>query len=202
MTEDTSTTRPGRWRSGAQSRQRILDAAATLFRERGYSGTSVRAIATQAGVDPAMVYYFFDTKQGLLTATLDMSPNVPPAFESIFAGDLGGIGERIVRALLEAMDTSSSAPFAILTRAATTPDQSETLLREFIDRELTGRLTAMLDTPDAVMRVGLVSTYLLGLAVARYVIKIEPIATASVDELVGRIGPTLQQLLTGPPAPA
>jgi AcrR family transcriptional regulator len=202
MTEETPAARPGRWRSGAESRQRILDAAGTLFAERGYGGTSVRAVAAQAGVDPAMVYYFFNTKQGLFTATLEMSPKISPAFESIFQGDLDGIGERIVRALLEAMDTSDRVPFAILTRAVPTSDQSELMLREFVDRELTSRLIAMLDEPDAAMRVAMVNTYIMGLAVARYVVKLDPIATAPVDELVARIGPSLQQFLTGASPPS
>ena len=180
MTTPELPTRPGRWRSGAESRQRILDVAGALFRERGYRGTTVRAIAAAADVDPAMVFYFFDTKQGLLAATLEISPHIPPAFELIFEGGLDGIGERIVRALLEAMDQSDRVPFAI-----------------FIDGELTSRLIALLDVPDAALRVAEVNTYILGLAVARYVVKLEPIAAASVDELVARIGPILQGILTG-----
>lgn len=70
--------RRGRWRSGAESRQRILDAARALFRERGYAGTTVRAVAAEAGVDSAMVFYFFGTKQGLFAAAVDMSARVPP----------------------------------------------------------------------------------------------------------------------------
>lgn len=198
MTAPEPPARPGRWRSGAESRQRILDVAGTLFRERGYRGTTVRAIAAAAEVDPAMVFYFFDTKQGLLAATLEISPHIPPAFELIFEGGLDGIGERIVRALLEAMDKSDRVPFAILTRTATDPnDQAESVLHDFIDGELTNRLIAMLEVPDAALRVAEVNTYILGLAVARYVVKLEPIAAASVDELVARIGPTLQGILAG-----
>jgi AcrR family transcriptional regulator len=188
--------RPGRWRSGAESKQRILDAARVLFREHGYAGTTVRAVATAAGVDPAMVFYFFQTKQGLFAAAVDMSAQLPPAIESIFTAGLDGIGERVVRTLLENMDRSDRTPFALLTRSAPTHDRSEALLREFIDREITGRLAALLDTPDAAMRAGMVNVQLLGLTVARYIVRIEPIASAPLDELVARFGPVVQHCLT------
>ena len=77
-------TRPGRWRSGAESKQRIVAAARVLFREHGYAGTGVRAVAAEAGVDPAMVFYFFDTKQGLFAAAIEMSAQLPPAIDAIF----------------------------------------------------------------------------------------------------------------------
>lgn len=196
MADNGPTTRPGRWRSGAESKQRILDAARVLFREHGYAGTTVRAVATAAGVDPAMVFYFFGTKQGLFAAAIDMSAQLPPAIESVFTDGLDGIGERIVRTLLANMDRSDRTPLALLTRAAPTQDQSEALLREFIDREITGRLAALLDTPDAAMRAGMVNVQLLGLTVARYLLHIEPIASAPVDDLVARFGSLVQHCLT------
>jgi AcrR family transcriptional regulator len=193
--------RPGRWRSGAESRQRILETAGALFREHGYAGTTVRAVAAEAGVDPAMVFYFFGTKQGLFGATVEMSSQVPPAIEAIFASGLDGIGERMIRTLVENLDQSDRTPLAMLTRSAPTHDRSQTLLREFIDREITGRLAALLDTPDAALRAGMVAVQILGLTVARYIVRIEPIASASVDELATRFGPIVQRCLTGQDAP-
>jgi AcrR family transcriptional regulator len=197
MTEQSSSGRPGRWRSGAESKQRILQTARALFREHGYGGTTVRAVAAEAGVDPAMVFYFFGTKQGLFGAAVEMSAQVPPAIESIFTDGLDGIGERVVRTLLENLDKSDRTPLVMLTRSAPTHDRSEALLREFIDREITGRLAAMLGTPDAAMRASMVNVQILGLAVARYIVRIEPIASATVDELVARFGPVVQHCLTG-----
>jgi len=198
MTEHDNHRRPGRWRSGAESRQRVLQVARELFDQNGYSGTTVRAIATAAGVDPAMVFYFFGTKQGLFSAVIDMSDNVPPAIESIFAGGLDTIGERIVRTLVENLDKSDRAPLVMLTRSAPTDPRSEELLREFIDREITDRLAALLDTPDAALRAGMVNVQILGLAVARYIVHIEPIASSSVDDLAAMFGPLVQHCLTGP----
>ncbi|MET0234473.1 MAG: TetR family transcriptional regulator [Kibdelosporangium sp.] len=197
MTEHDNHGRPGRWRSGAESKQRVLQVARELFDQNGYAGTTVRAIATAAGVDPAMVFYFFGTKQGLFSAVIDMSGNVPQAIESIFDGDLGTIGERIVRTLVQNLDKSDRPPLVMLTRSAPTDPKSEALLREFIDREITDRLAALLGTPDAAKRAGMVNVQILGLAVARYIVRIEPIASASVDELAAMFGPLVQQCLTG-----
>ncbi|VVJ22095.1 Uncharacterised protein [Amycolatopsis camponoti] len=200
MAEHDTPGRPGRWRSGAESKQRILDTARELFGEHGYGATTVRAIAKAAGVDPAMVFYFFGTKQDLFGAAVDMSGAVPPAIASIFTGGLDTIGERIVRTLVENLDKSGRTPLVMLTRSAPTDARSETLLREFIDREITDRLAALLGTPDATVRAAMVNVQILGLTVARYIMRIEPIASASVDELVERFGPLVQYCLTGPPA--
>jgi len=118
-------------------------------------------------------------------------------FVKIFTGGLDGIGERIIRTLVENLDKSDRGSLVTLTRSAPTHDRSETLLREFIDREITGRLAAMLDTPDAALRASMVNVQMLGLVVARYIMRIEPIASAPVDELVSRFGPLVQHCLTG-----
>jgi AcrR family transcriptional regulator len=148
-----------------------------------------------------MVFYFFGTKQGLFSAVIDMSDNVPPAIESIFAGGLDAIGERIVRTLVENLDKSDRTPLVMLTRSAPTEPRSKTLLREFIDREITDRPAALLDTPDAALRAGMVNVQILGLAVARYIVQIEPIASSSVDELATMFGPLVQHCLTGRTTP-
>ncbi|MFJ4104056.1 TetR/AcrR family transcriptional regulator [Amycolatopsis japonica] len=198
MTEHENNRRSGRWRSGAESKQRILRVARELFHEHGYGGTTVRMIATAAEVDPAMVFYFFGTKQGLFSAAIEISGDVPPAVEALFDGGLDGIGERLVRTLVENLDKSDRTPLMMLTRSAPTDSRSEALLREFIDREITGRLAALLGTPDAALRAGMVNVQILGLAVARYIMRIEPIASSSVDELVATFGPLVQHCLTGP----
>ncbi|GAA1603850.1 TetR family transcriptional regulator [Kribbella hippodromi] len=197
MTEPTPPGRPGRWRSGAESKQRILEAARTQFLAHGYAGTTVRAVAAEAGVDPAMVFYFFGTKQGLFGAAVNLSAVVPTAIDSIFAGGLEDIGQRIVRTLIGNVDSSDRNPLAILTRWAAPPGESEVILREFIDRELTARLAGLVSTPDAEIRAGLVNVQILGLTMARYVVRTEPIASAHVDDLAAWFGPIIEQCLTG-----
>ena len=198
MSESGKSGRPGRWRSGAKSRQRILETARSLFGEHGYAGTTVRAVAAEAGVDPAMVFYFFDTKQGLFAAaTASMSAEVPVAIDSIFEGGLDGIGERLVRTVLESHDASENPPLVLLAQAAPAHDDSAVLLREFIEQEIENRLAALLDEPDASMRVGMVIVQILGLVMVRHIARVEPIASAPIDELVAQFGPVVQQCLTG-----
>lgn len=197
MSEATNPGRPGRWRSGAKSKQRILETARALFAEHGYTGTTVRAVAAEADVDPAMVFYFFDTKQGLFAAAIEMPAKVPAAIDSVFEDGLDGIGERIIRTLLENLDASDNDPLVLLARSAPTHDESAAALREFISTEIAGRLAAMIDAPDATLRVGMVNVQILGLTVARHIVRIEPIASAPIDDLVERFGPLVQQCLTG-----
>ncbi|WP_370949489.1 TetR family transcriptional regulator [Amycolatopsis sp. cg5] len=197
MTEPDTHRRPGRWRSGAESRQRILETARELFGAHGYAGTTVRAIATAAEVDPAMVFYFFRTKQGLFSAVIEMSEAVPPAIDSLFTGDLGTLGERVVRTLVENLDKSGRTPLAMLTRSAPADERSAALMREFIDRELTDRIVTLLGGSDAATRAGMVNVQLLGIAVARYLVRLEPIASASADEVAATYGPLVQHCLTG-----
>ncbi|MFD6141131.1 TetR family transcriptional regulator [Promicromonospora sp. NPDC060271] len=192
--------RSGRWRSGEESRQRILDAARAQFRDHGYSGTTVRAVAGAAGVDSAMVFYFFGNKRGLFDAAIDLPPQVGPAIDALFLGGVEDLGVRIVRTLLESLEKSDDAPFVALTRSASTHDESQVLLRQYVDREFTGRITATLGTPDAPLRAGMVGVQVLGLAMARYVVRLEPLASASVDELAAWFGPLVQHCLTGPTA--
>ena len=199
MSEATKSGRPGRWRSGAKSKQRILETARALFAEQGYAGTTVRAVAAEADVDPAMVFYFFNTKQGLFAAaTAYMSADVPVGIESVFAGGLDGIGERLVRTVLENHDASDNNPLVLLAQAAPSHgEESAGLLREFIEQEIEGRLETLLDDPEAPMRVAMVTVQILGLVMVRHIARIEPVASAPVDELVEQFGPIVQQCLTG-----
>ncbi|MER6578610.1 hypothetical protein [Nonomuraea sp. NPDC001023] len=94
------------------------------------------------------------SKQGLFAAAVEMSPQLPPAIETIFADGLDGFGERIVGTLVETIDASGRTPLAMLLQPTRTSDQSETLIRECIDREITSRVAALLGTPDAAFRAG------------------------------------------------
>lgn len=190
--------RRGRWRSGMDSRQKILDAARARFAADGYERATVRSIAADAGVDPSMIHYFFGRKDELFAAVLNLpdSPRGPVAI--LFTGGLDDLGPRLVRRFLEVWDgTEHAEPLLILARSAHAEDQSAATLREFIEREFTAQIAQQLDPPDALLRAGLISAQLLGLAIARYAIRLEPVASADHDTLVAWMGPILQDLLTG-----
>jgi AcrR family transcriptional regulator len=191
--------RRGRWRTGAATRSRILDAARTRFARDGYEHATMRAIAADAQVDPGMVHYFFGRKDQLFAAAMN-APDSPRApVTNLLAEGLDDLGPRLVRRFLEVWDATDHAePLLVLARSTQAGDRSTSMLREFIQREFVDLIVRHLDTPDAPLRVGLVTAQLLGLAIARYAVRVDPITSADHDTLVAWLGPIVQDILTGP----
>ena len=195
---DDTPSRPGRWRTGERSRRRILDAARASFAEHGYDRATIRRIAATAQVDPAMVYYFFESKSRLFSAALDMPVNPAERVASVLADGLDGLGERIVRHFLDVWDHAPTTERLLaLLRSAPTDERSATMLTEYIEREIVTRIAA--DVPEpARLRAELVGSHLMGLMLARYVVRIEPLASTPLDTVARWMGPTLQRYLTDP----
>ncbi|MFI6902292.1 TetR family transcriptional regulator [Nonomuraea sp. NPDC050394] len=186
--------RRGRWRSGEQSRRRILDAARARFISHGYDTVTVRSIAADAGVDPAMIHYFFGSKDKLFAAALEgpVSPRDP--LDDLLAEGLDGAAARIVRGFLAAFDDAGGmGPLALLRSG-----QSPEMVREYVEREFTTRLAGHLQGPDTALRAQLITAQLLGLALARYGLRLPGPATASPEDLVTWYAPLIQPLLDTP----
>ncbi|MGO9322057.1 MAG: TetR/AcrR family transcriptional regulator [Solirubrobacteraceae bacterium] len=194
---------PGGRRAGASStRLEILDAARAAFAARGYDSVSLRAIARDAGVDPALVHHFFQTKPRLFAAAMEL-PLDPQSFVAeLLAGEPDTLGERLVRAVVELWDSPEVFPgFLGLVRGAVSHADAARLLREFVTREILGRLAAAAapDAPQA--RAALVGSQIVGLAMARKIVGIEPLANADPSWLAAAIGPTVQRYLFAPLPP-
>ncbi|WP_412516464.1 TetR family transcriptional regulator [Actinomadura madurae] len=191
---------PGRWRTGTQNRQRIVDAARTLFARNGYDRTTVRAIAAEAGVDQAMINYFFGGKQKLFAELMRLPGSPREAVAELLAQGLDGFGAAFLRNFLQVWDdTDNVEAFAALVRSASSQEaDSAAQMREFVEGEITEQLVQALPGTDASLRASLFQTQILGLAMARYVMRVDAIVSASQDELVTRLGPHLQRLLTAP----
>lgn len=190
--------RRGRRPGGTDTRAALLDAARAVFVEQGFDGATVRAIAGRAGVDAAMVNHWFGGKEGLFAAAMRLPIDPPALVEELLAGGLDGIGERIVRRFLSVWDASRGGPLIAIVRSVSGHEQSARMMREFITKVLFGRLAGGLriDQPD--LRAGLCASQLVGLAMMRYVVRLEPVASADADTLAAAIGPTLQRYLSGP----
>jgi AcrR family transcriptional regulator len=189
--------RQGRWRSGQQSKQRILDAARASFAANGYQRATIRSIAEKAALDPAMIHYFFGRKDQLFAAAMQMSDSPRDPITDLLDDGLDGLGARLVRRFLELWDaTEDIEPLLVMVRS--TDEASVAMLREYIDQEFSTRLAAAIGAPDAPLRCDLVWAQLCGLAVGRYALQQEPLASADHDTLVAWLGPILQHLLTGP----
>ena len=188
--------RTGRRPGPTSTRADILAAARECFAERGYAATSVRAIAAKAGVDAALVHRFFGSKDDLLAATLALAMQPAERMPELVAGGPDGLDERIVRYFLSVWERSPSREVMIaMVRSAATHEHAAQLLREFIGREVLARIAGALEGEDALLRATLVGSQLLGLAMARYVVKIEPLASAAPDVVAKAVAPALRRYL-------
>ncbi len=191
--------RPGRRPGAAPTRQTIVDAARTEFSERGYEGASVRAIARRAGVDPSLIYHYFPTgKADVFVASIGL-PMDPRSVkqQAQRRAKARPLGAQIVTGFLglwEGRDTPRGKQFSAIVQAVAASEAAARSLAEFLrDRVGAGRAP---DDPSH----GLVASQLVGLAFTRYVLGVEPIASASIEAVAEMVGPTIDHYLgTAPP---
>ncbi|MEU6386521.1 TetR family transcriptional regulator [Streptomyces bauhiniae] len=190
--------RPPRAESG-DTRDRILGAAREEFSERGYEKTSVRGIAKAAGVDSALVHHYFGTKEQVFEAAVAVA--FAPALaapDAIAEGPLDSVGERLTRFVLGVWENPATRmPLLAIVRSAVNNDTAAAVFRRLIAAQLLRRIAGRLDVPDAELRVELAAAQLVGTAMLRYVIKVEPLASADLERIVARLAPVVQGHLTG-----
>jgi AcrR family transcriptional regulator len=190
--------RTGRRPGESGTRDAILEAARREFGQHGYDRATIRGVARGAGVDPALVHYFFGAKAELFAAAMELPVNPAELAQTLLAGEPERIGERLIATFLSVWDHGDNRDVFIgLLRSAVTDEQAATLLREFATRELFGRVAAALGTPDAELRANLVFSQIFGLAVARYILRIEPLASTPGELVAAAVGPTVQRYITG-----
>ncbi|MFE0183815.1 TetR/AcrR family transcriptional regulator [Streptomyces olivaceus] len=191
--------RPPRTES-AGTRDRILTTAREEFSERGYEKTSVRGIAKAAGVDPALVHHYFGTKEQVFAAAVEVA--FAPALEApgaIADGPLAEVGERLTRFILGVWENPATrTPLLAILRSAVNNETAAAVFRRLIADQVLYRVAAQLDLPDAELRVELAAAQLVGCAMLRYVVKLEPLASADAEQIVARLAPVVQGHLTGP----
>jgi AcrR family transcriptional regulator len=192
----SSSPRPrGRRPGGSDTRDSILAAARARFAAHGYDRTRVRDVAADAGVDPALVHYFFDTKDGLFVAAMQLPLRPAEVIGPLVAEGIDGLGERLVRRLLGVWDEpSNQAALLAIVQGASGHPGAAAALREFIGREIVGRVAAVAGDR---LRATLVASQIMGLIAARYIARVEPLASLDAEEVVTLVGPTLQRYLDG-----
>ncbi|MBE2315394.1 TetR family transcriptional regulator [Solirubrobacter sp. CPCC 204708] len=190
--------RTGRRRGESGTREAILDAARACFAERGFSTTSVRSIAAAAGVDPALVHHYFGTKGELFAAAMELPLDPGAAVPALLEPGIDGLGERLVRFFLGVWDEPAARQrVQAVLRSALTEEAAAALLRDFVTTQVLGRVAAALGTPDGELRASLVGSQLVGLGLLRYLVRVEPLASADEDTVVAAVAPTIQRYLTG-----
>jgi AcrR family transcriptional regulator len=177
----------------------VLAAARTAFAERGFDGATIRGIATAAGVDPALVHHYFGSKDQLFLAAVQAPANPADFLPEVLEGGRDDLGANVVRLLLRVWDGPMQPAALALVRSAVGNEWTAKLLREFLVSQVLRRVMSTLDLPsdEREARGGLVASQLIGLVMARYVLKVEPMASASPSSLVAAIGPNVQRYLTG-----
>lgn len=201
------TARRGRRPGGEDTRALILEAARAEFAAAGYDGTSVRAVARAAGVDPRLVHHYFDGKSSLFAAVIAVPVNPAERVQVAVAGPPEGIGERLVRTLVSTWDEPVARDALVgVVRSAMGSQALTEQLRGFVVGELMMRVvrahpvSADLSRDELTLRAGLLGAQMVGLVVGRYVVGMAGLRDASAEELVARVGPAVQAILeTGSP---
>jgi len=177
-------------------RAAVIDAAKVAFRVRGYMGTTVRGVAAAAGVAPEVVRSYYDNKDALFAAAMRLPFNPASAVPALLAPGLDGMGERLVRGTLEVLgDDDAREDLLALFTAGRSASRAAGSLTDFLEHSVIDTVVGSLGVPDARMRVALVSSYLVGIAVTRYVLRTEPLASTSDEQVVRLVAPTIQGLL-------
>ena len=193
------TGRTGRPAGKTHNRQAILAAAAHQFAELGYDRTSMRGVASAAGVDQALIAHYFGSKHQLFIAAVEFPLDPAKILPEVLAGDRRTIGERLARVQLNLLeDPDARRRLTGLVRAASSEPDAARMLREFLMREVITPVAGALGPDEAELRVSLVGSQFIGLMMARYIVEIEPLASLSTERVVSLVGPTLQRYLTEP----
>ncbi len=192
--------RTGRRPGAGGTRDKILAAARSHFADVGFEGATIRGIAAAAKVDPKLVLHYFESKEGVFIAAVDFPFDPAVAIPALLEPGLDGLGSRLVRFFLETWESPAGSPMLALIRSVVSSERAAAMMRAFVTREVLARVARALELGQPHLRASLVGSQLVGLAMLRYVVKVEPLASASVARVAAWIGPTLQRYLTDPAA--
>lgn len=189
--------RTGRRRGTAGTREDIIRAAREVFGARGYDGATVRGVALRAGVDPALLYHYFGSKQRLFVAAMEIPYEWRAAVPIVVDGPRAQMSERLVRLVLSVWDSPQVQPLllGLIRSSATDPLAADMARRLFAEGPFMALMEA-LGEPDAELRATLAAAHLMGVVWLRYILRVEPIASASVETLVATVSPTIQRYLS------
>ncbi|MFD4407393.1 TetR family transcriptional regulator [Nocardia sp. NPDC058499] len=190
--------RPGRRPGTSRTRATILDAARQRFAKNGFDKTSIRAVAADAGVDPALIHHYFGTKQQLFAAVVDLPVDPEVVLARVDTTPLDQLGETLVGAVTAVWDspagTGAVALFRSLVAGGDTSPARDFLLSVIFERI---RRRIATDTDDGRLRVALAASQIMGVIISRKIVKLDPVTELPLDRLVAAVGPTVQRYLTG-----
>lgn len=187
----------GRRPGNADTRTAILDAARARFAGAGFDKTSIRAVAADAEVDPALVHHYFGTKQQLFAAAVEFPVDPELFLRAIDAAPLDQLGVALVRGAVTVWDSPAGPGVVATVRRMLAGEPN--LVRSFLLQVVLERVRTRIatDEDDGRWRVSLVATQMMGILIARKVLELEPLASMPLSAVVAAVGPTVQRYLTG-----
>ncbi|MFE6925106.1 TetR family transcriptional regulator [Nocardia sp. NPDC057663] len=190
--------RTGRRPGNTDTRAAILDAARIRFADTGFDKTSIRAIAGDADVDPALVHHYFGTKQQLFAAVVEFPADPEATLNAVDRAPLDELGPTIVRAVVGVWDSPAGPGIVAMVRSMFGGGEMN-LARSFLLQVVLERVRVRIATPadDGRARVALAAAQMVGVLTARKIVGIEPLASMPIDEVVAAVGPSMQRYLTG-----
>ncbi len=175
-------------RSSEQTKAAILAAARERFGSAGFQATTIRGIAADAGVDPAMVMRYYGSKDKLFAAAAEFDLRFPD-FTTM---DRAQVGRSLVRHFLERWEDDA---LVILLRSSATNDEAAQRMQEIFQAQIQPLAAYLVSDEESGIRAGLVATQILGMALCRFVLRLPPVVEMTRDEVVDWLGPTIQRYL-------
>lgn len=192
--------RTGRRPGNQDTRDTILVAARHAFAAKGFAGATIRSIAEDARVDPALIHHYFGNKQTLFLSALDIRVDPGVVIQQVTAGPPGTIGTRLATLIFGVWESPAGASLLAVVRSAMTEPAMARMVREFLAGQVVARVLRAIDCPpaEADLRGALLESQIAGVLVGRYLLELEPLASQSPESLIADLGATLQRYLVGP----
>lgn len=177
-------------------REALLDVARDIVAKRGYVGLTMRTASAAVGVTPEVARRYYRNREALFAAAMRLPADPVSAIPTLMAPGIEGMGERLVRFTLDTLrDPEARNDLMSLARTGVAAGHAVTGVQDFIEVDVVDRIATMIGVPDARMRSALISSYLLGVATMRYGVRLEPLASASDEEVIRMVAPVIQDLL-------
>ena len=197
MSSESSAKRSGRRPGPTTTREAIAESARRQFAELGYDRATLRGIAGEAGVDAALVVRFYGSKDALFREVMALPPTVAEAIAGLADGPTATVGRRLAEVIVGMLEDPRSRSIVVgRIRSASSHPDAAALVRETVTRDV-GRLVAALTDDEPETRAVLVGSQVVGLALARHVVRVEPLASLPAADVIDYIAPTFQHYLVG-----
>lgn len=170
---------------------RILGSARTLFAEKGFDRTTIRAVAAAAGVDPALVMQYFGSKRELFGQAVQAVPE-PPA-----TGDTEALVDQLLASLDLKLGGLPEGTVAMMRSMLTDPTAADHV-RAALGRQIDGIGAVLPPSQDPELRAALLITTLLGVTIGHQLLSLPPLRDAQADHIAALLRPAFAAL-AGPP---